>query len=213
MKIPIFFLHASARERAAPSTPSPSIPGVDTRCRAAGDVSPPPPCDFRMDNAFQRDAAKSLSSLPADAISRVGTREEKGRKTGSRRQRSGISLAPMDQQCAKGEEKKNCERAEKRVSITIDGPRCRFDHYRPSLRDRKVDLNAKSYLLASYLARARETPCLHTARRFECSFGFHGEVCPGKERIVPFSSEVRKRDLHGDSRRDSVFTQGSRLDS
>lgn len=158
-----------ARERAAPSTSSPSIPGVDTHATTAGDVSPP---SVRFSNgqcisAGRGEIASSLSLSLSGAISRVGTREEKGRKTGSRRQRSGISLPIRWIDNARKARRKSCERGGKRVSITINRPCCRgsLDHYRPSLRDRKADLDAKSYISASY---ARETPCPHTARRFEC---------------------------------------------
>lgn len=128
VKIPISFLHASARERAGFVDSF----TVDSRrrypYRAAGDVSPPP---LRFSNGqciSAGRAAKSLSSL-SGAISRVGTRKEKGRETGSRRQRSGyLPIRWIDN--ARKARRKSCGRGGKRVSITIDEPRCRFDHYR-----------------------------------------------------------------------------------
>jgi len=201
VKIPISFLHA--RERS--TRRSVDFFAVDIPASILVPRPPAmyrrPPCDFRMDNAFQRDAAKSLSSFSLSlslslAISRVGTREEKGRKTGSRRQRSDISLSLSDESTMRerrGEKVANA--GGKRVSIIINGPR--FDHYRPSLRDRKADLDAKSYISASC---ARETPCPqaapHGATNVNVRISRRGVPQEREDRSL-FLREVRKHDLHG----------------
>lgn len=94
VKIPISFLHASARrfvDSIAVDIPA-SIPGAGPRRRCIAAAPPPSPraiFEWTMHFSGTRRNRSPLSG----AISRVGTREEKGRKTGSRRQRSAISLS------------------------------------------------------------------------------------------------------------------------
>lgn len=132
VKIPISFLRASARERVlASSTPSPSIAGVDTR------TGPPamyrrPPCDFRMDNAFQRDARGKIAlfSLGRD-LARGNARGKRSRDRISKTTFGYLPIRWIDN--ARKARRKSCGRGGKRVSITIDGqPRAAgsFDHYR-----------------------------------------------------------------------------------
>lgn len=124
------------------------------------------------------------------------------------------SLYPMDRQCAKGEKKKLRTRGGKRVSIIVGrpAPHSSFDHYRPSLRDRKADLDAKSYTYWRRIARACKGNTLPTRRgASNVRTDFTARCAPRKRGLFPFPTRGEKTRFARCSRRDGVFTQGAQI--
>lgn len=137
VKIPISFLHASARERALASVDSfVDSFAVDTR------TGPPamyrrPPVRFSNGQCISAGRGKiALLTLAARDLARGNARGKRSKDRISRRQRSGISPYPMDRQCAKGEKKKLRARRETRFhnhralpvrARTIIGRRCEIE--------------------------------------------------------------------------------------
>lgn len=156
VKIPISLLRSRtrARVRLLRHRYPTSIPH---RVQAAGDM--------RISRDFRASAngqciytGRGRRSLLGRDFARGNARE---RSTGSRRQNTGLPIRGSTMRERRIKERKVRAPVSKRsaFSITIDG-RAFLRPLSPLLRDRKADFDAKSYLLAYHLARARETPCL-----------------------------------------------------
>lgn len=167
----------TSRARAyLPPAPSPfrSIP--QHRYRAAGgDVNAAAPCDFRVTRARSRANGQCISAgrRRVAAANRTLRDFARGNTRGKGRpdleDSARVSLS-ADRQCAQGGEKKRI-----RARLSKPATEALFHNHRrplirplsPSLRDRKADLDAESYLLARYIVlRGQGEHPAHTPRTF-----------------------------------------------